>query len=183
LKKEISIILEEVNGVFNKMDVGATELLLQQLQPATRVFIVGEGRSGFMAKAFAMRLMHLGLNVFVVGETITPSLAKGDLIIAISGSGSTNSVISVAAKGRDIGCKVFSITTNNQSDLANVSNEVLVIPAATKNRLNHETKSVQPLSSLFDQCVHVLCDAVCLNYSLSQSISHELTYSKHSNVE
>ncbi|MFC9601193.1 6-phospho-3-hexuloisomerase [Peribacillus butanolivorans] len=183
MKKEISIILEEVNGVFKKMNVGATELLLQQLQPATRVFIVGEGRSGFMAKAFAMRLMHLGLNVFVVGETITPSLAKGDLIIAISGSGSTSSVISVAAKGRDIGCKVFSITTNNQSDLANVSNEVLVIPAATKNRLNHETKSVQPLSSLFDQCVHVLCDAVCLNYSLSQSISHELTYSKHSNVE
>ncbi|MFD6438739.1 6-phospho-3-hexuloisomerase [Peribacillus sp. NPDC060186] len=183
MKKEISVILEEVNGVLHKIDGRSTDLLLKQLQPDTRIFIVGEGRSGFMAKAFAMRLMHLGLNVFVVGETITPSLSKGDLIIAISGSGTTNSVISVATKGRDIGCKVFSMTTNEQSELANVSDEVLVIPAATKNRLNHETKSVQPLSSLFDQCVHVLCDAACLNYSLSQSISHELTYSKHSNVE
>ena len=132
-----------------------------------------------MAKAFAMRLMHLGLNVYVVGETITPSIAKGDLTIAISGSGSTKSVISVAENG----CRVISITTNDQSDLAHVSHEILLIPAATKNRLEHETKSIQPLSSLFDQCVHVLCDAVCLDYSLTQSISHELTYSKHSNVE
>ncbi|MFY0783081.1 6-phospho-3-hexuloisomerase [Peribacillus simplex] len=183
MKKEIAVILEEVNGVFHKMDGTETDELLKQLQSDNRIFIVGEGRSGFMAKAFAMRLMHLGLNVYAVGETITPSIAKGDLIIAISGSGSTKSVISVAEKGREMGCKVFSITTNDQSDLANVSHEVLLIPAATKNRLDHETKSVQPLSSLFDQCVHVLCDAVCLDYSLTQSISHELTYSKHSNVE
>ncbi|CAH0295566.1 3-hexulose-6-phosphate isomerase [Peribacillus sp. Bi96] len=183
MKKEIAVILEEVNGVFHKMDEGATDLLLKHLQSETRVFIVGEGRSGFMAKAFAMRLMHLGLNVYVVGETITPSIAKGDLIIAISGSGSTKSVISVAEKGREIGCRVFSITTNDQSDLAHASHEILLIPAATKNRLGHETKSIQPLSSLFDQCVHVLCDSVCLDYSLTQSISHELTYSKHSNVE
>ncbi|AOH56637.1 hypothetical protein ABE28_019900 [Peribacillus muralis] len=123
------------------------------------------------------------MGVYVVGETITPSIAKGDLIIAISGSGSTKSVISAAAKGREIGCTVFAITTNDQSELARVSHEVLVIPAATKNRLSHETKSVQPLSSLFDQCVHVLCDAVCLDYSRNESISHELAYAKHSNME
>ncbi|PJN91516.1 6-phospho-3-hexuloisomerase [Bacillus sp. mrc49] len=183
MKKEIAIILTEVNGVFRNMDEDATDLLVNSLQPEQRIFITGEGRSGFMAKAFAMRLMHLGLNVYVVGETITPSIANGDLIIAISGSGTTKSVVSVAMKGREIGCKVFAITTNDQSELANVSDEVLVVPAATKNRLSHETESVQPLSSLFDQCVHVLCDAICLDYSLSQSISHQSTYSKHSNIE
>ncbi|WP_285769431.1 6-phospho-3-hexuloisomerase [Peribacillus sp. SI8-4] len=183
MKTEIATILSEVNGVFRNMDEAATDLLVKSLQPDQRIFITGEGRSGFMAKAFAMRLMHLGLNVYAVGETITPAIAKGDLIIAISGSGMTKGVISTAAKGREIGCKVFAITTNDQSGLAKVSHEVVVIPAATKNRLMHETKSVQPLSSLFDQCVHVLCDAVCLDYSLSQSISHELTYAKHSNIE
>lgn len=40
------------------------------LEDAKNIFVMGAGRSGFVAKAFAMRLMHLGYNVYVVGKTV-----------------------------------------------------------------------------------------------------------------
>ena len=36
-----------------------------------RIFLLGEGRSGLVARSFAMRLMHLGFDVYVFGEVVT----------------------------------------------------------------------------------------------------------------
>ena len=46
-----------------------------------RIFIAGVGRTGLMMKSFSMRLMHLGLKVFYIGETNTPKINHKDLII------------------------------------------------------------------------------------------------------
>jgi 6-phospho-3-hexuloisomerase len=54
---------------------------------AKRIYVTGAGRSGFIAKAFGMRLMHLEFESYVVGETITPALSGGDTLVAFSGSG------------------------------------------------------------------------------------------------
>ncbi len=37
-----------------------------------RIFVTGLGRTGLMARGFAMRLMHLGRRVYHVGDVITP---------------------------------------------------------------------------------------------------------------
>ncbi len=76
------------------------------LNAAQRVFVAGEGRSGFMAKAFAMRLMHLGLPVHVVGETTTPSVADGDVVVGVSGSGTTAGTVRVAEQAVKVGAAV-----------------------------------------------------------------------------
>ena len=52
----------------------------------TTIFLAGAGRSGFVAKSFAMRLMHLGFYVYVFNETIAPPVQDGDIIIIISKS-------------------------------------------------------------------------------------------------
>jgi 6-phospho-3-hexuloisomerase len=46
----------------------------------------------------AMRFMHLGYTVFI-GETNTPAILEGDLLVA-SGSGTTSSVVSSAEKAK-----------------------------------------------------------------------------------
>src|SRR5688572_30096616 len=91
-------ILSEIQNVINQINEESLQNVASVLVNAKRIFVIGEGRSGFMGKSFAMRLMHLDANVFAVGETITPSIAKGDVLIAVSGSGKTKSVVWTAEK-------------------------------------------------------------------------------------
>ena len=86
------------------------------------VFVTGAGRSGLAAKTFAMRLMHLGVSAYVVGETISPAIYEDDCIIAISGSGETNTIVSASEIAKNRGSKVFTLTCM-QSKLCRMSNE------------------------------------------------------------
>src|SRR5690606_4733111 len=63
------------------------DALVEALRPGRRIYLSGFGRSGLVARAFAMRLMHLGLDAAVVGETATPAIRTGDLLIVLSSSG------------------------------------------------------------------------------------------------
>lgn len=95
-----------------------------------RRFIIGSGRTGFMMKNFAMRLMHLDIGeVYVIGETITPAIeGKNDLIIAGSGSGSTMEVVNPVKVAKEIGATVISLTSDKNSPLAQTSDAVIYIP-------------------------------------------------------
>ncbi|MBV7507908.1 6-phospho-3-hexuloisomerase [Bacillus sp. sid0103] len=179
----IPTILSEVETVLSQVKEEELHELATQLQKAKRIFIIGEGRSGLMAKSFAMRLMHLGATVYVVGETITPSIAEGDILVAVSGSGTTKSVVWTAEKTQSLGCSVIAVTTNPESSLAAGATKILHVPAATKYRRENELKTIQPLGSLFDQCVHILFDTICLLYSNLNDVDHTAAFGRHSNLE
>jgi 6-phospho-3-hexuloisomerase len=179
---KIRSILQELLVVLDRPELEGweeiTELLLGR-----RIFVVGEGRSGLMGKSFAMRLMHLGAEVYVVGETITPSIASEDVLIAVSGSGTTKQVVWSAIKAKEQGSTVVAVTTDRSSQLGVLADNILHIPAATKYRKNAESKSIQPLGSLFDQSAHILFDAICLQYASVQSEDNDSAQQRHSNME
>ena len=83
---------------------------------ADRIFVAGAGRSGFVARAFANRLMHMGLTVFFVGEPTTPAIKAGDLLVIGSGSGETGSLVVMAQKAKKIGASVITVTTSGSFD-------------------------------------------------------------------
>ncbi|OAS89497.1 MULTISPECIES: 6-phospho-3-hexuloisomerase [Metabacillus] len=176
-------IFLEIQGVLSQIKEENLQEIATKLVDAKRIFVIGEGRSGFMGKSFAMRLMHLNANVFSVGETITPSIAEGDILLAVSGSGTTKSVVWTAEKAKELNCQVIAVTTNSESPLAAASSDVLHIPAATKYRADGEIQSVQPLGSLFDQSVHIVFDSICLIYSNLKEYGHNEAFSRHSNLE
>ncbi|WP_223594086.1 6-phospho-3-hexuloisomerase [Neobacillus bataviensis] len=179
----IQTILKEVETVISQVEEGQLETLASELHQAKRIFIIGEGRSGLMAKSFAMRLMHLGATVYVVGETITPSIEQGDLLVAVSGSGTTKSVVWTSEKTQSIGCSVMAVTTNPESPLAAASTHILHVPAATKYRRENELQTIQPLGSLFDQSVHILFDTICLLFGKLNEVDHSQAFGRHSNLE
>ncbi len=179
----IQTILKEVEMVVNQVQEEQLQSLTSELKKAKRIFIIGEGRSGLMAKSFAMRLMHLGETVYVVGESITPSIQEGDLLVAVSGSGTTKNVVWTSEKTQSLGCTVIGVTTNSESPLALASTHLLHVPAATKYRRENELKTIQPLGSLFDQSVHILFDTICLQYGKLNEVDHTQAFGRHSNLE
>jgi 6-phospho-3-hexuloisomerase len=179
----VRVVLGEIEGALAKVDRGEIEDLAATLADAGRVFVAGEGRSGFMAKAFAMRLMHLGVTVHVVGETTTPSIGDGDTVVAVSGSGTTAGTVRAARQAGDVGADVRAVTTDRDSELASLSSGVLLVPAATKHRRPGEASTVQPLSSLFDQATHVVLDVVCLRLAERRGVDNASARAAHANTE
>ena len=172
----------EIGGVLSQISAGEAEALLEALMAARRVYVTGEGRSGLVARTFAMRLQHLGLVSYVIGETICPALAAGDLLLAVSGSGKSAGTLVVAEGARKAGARLAAISATRDNPLAKMCDLVLVVPGATKHEAAGEAKSIQPLSSLFDQSQHVVQDAltVLLGQRLEQGKAE--MKAKHANV-
>ena len=107
------LILEKITGILEATEESYDEKLTAMLDEAARIFIAGAGRSKLVGNFFAMRLVHGGYNVNVVGEIVTPSIQEGDLLIVISGSGETEQLVAFTKSAKKIGAKIM----HNQNQL------------------------------------------------------------------
>ncbi|MCA0972154.1 6-phospho-3-hexuloisomerase [Halobacillus litoralis] len=184
MKETMQTVVREIDHVLSQISEQEATDLSKELLKAKRIFVTGEGRSGFMGKAAAMRLMHGGFDVYVTGETITPSIAEGDLLLAISGSGTTTSILHQVESAKKASSRVALVTTNPDSPIGRESDVHIQVPAATKKRLAHEPETIQPLGNQFDQTVHLLLDAIII-YTLQHgsSLTHDEMTANHANME
>lgn len=182
LRADLPMISEENTQLANKINIEEIASLAILIQHAKKIFVIGAGRTGLMMKAVAMRLMHLGLNVHVVGETTTPAIQEGDLLIAASGSGTTSSIVKAAEKANGVNAQVIAISTTNDSPLAKVSTLVVLIPAAQKQDF-HGAISHQYAGSLFEQSVLFVGDAVFHAIWQLSNIPAEIMWKQHANME
>lgn len=175
----LDIILNEIKSVLSNVDRRQLDNIVDCIDKNIKIFIDGEGRSGLMGKGFAMRLMHLGYVVYSVGETITPAVQKGDIYFSVSGSGESEHVVLNTKKAKEKGCFIIAVTSKKDSSIATLADKVLIVPGTTKGDSGDERKSVQLLSSLFDQCLHIVLDALCLKLSERDKISNSEATSRH----
>ena len=181
----IDRILEEVVDCVRQV---STECLTQAealIESTSRIFVAGAGRSGLCMRAFGMRLMHLGKTVYVVGETTTPSIAATNLLILGSGSGRTASLVVMAEQARRLGAQVLLFTTDAQSPLGMSSNLQVVIPAPSFRVVDefHDCMSVQPLGTLFEQSMLIVCDSLILGLMGQTGFSAAQMFENHANLE
>lgn len=176
-------VQDEIHGVLLQISTSALEDALDLLLDAPRVYVTGEGRSGYMAQAFAMRLMHLGLTAHFLGDTCTPAVAAGDLVVGVSGSGNSASTVRALATAEQVAATTLAVTSAPKSPLACGATMTLLIPAATKHRRPGEASTVQPLSGLFDQCTHLVLDAICLVIATRSGVHNDSAFRAHSNME
>ncbi|MEM0004766.1 MAG: 6-phospho-3-hexuloisomerase [Desulfurococcaceae archaeon] len=168
------------------------DTLLNSRKEGRKIFVIGAGRSGLVAKAFAMRLMHMDFDVYVVGETIMPPMKKGDVLIAISGSGRTRTVVSVAEAAKSIGAKVIALTTYPDSPLAKLADIVVRIPGRTKLAIEEDYiirqvrghhEPLAPLGTLFEVTTLVFLDGVVVELMSKLGITEEDMKERHANIE
>ena len=168
-KRIMQEIARHVAKTTEELDDSEVENMIKLIRKANRIFVIGAGRSGLTARAFAMRLVQLGLTAYVVGETITPGMNKKDLLIAVSGSGETSSVVSATKIAKSIGVKVLAITSYPKSSIGKISDYVMKIKGKTKidiekNHLKHQIEgihsSLTPLGTMFEDTTQIFFDGV-----------------------
>lgn len=178
----VQMILKEQASVVRSFSLAALEEIETPIKEAASIFLTGAGRSGFMVKAAAMRLVHLGYSVHVVGETTTPAITENDLLISVSGSGTTTSIVKAAEIANKIGAVVVAFTTNKDSKLSTLANHLVIIPAAGKQEHDNNL-SYQYAGSLFEQSFLIIFDAFIHFLWKQSNESAEEVYVRHANIE
>lgn len=156
-----------------ELDLEKVEQFIQLILDSKnkKIFVVGQGRSGFVGRAFALRLMNMGLTVYFLGETITPAAEKNDLLIAISGSGTTKITLTASSTAKEIGTKVVAITSYPESTLGNISDLTVPLGGRTKfgwpteedylvRQILGESETLSPLGSIFENNCMVFLDSM-----------------------
>ena len=188
------LMASKIRSIANGISDQATEKFIRELLNAKRVYVVGAGRSGLVAKAFAMRLMHLGLQAYVVGETITPALNRGDVIVIFSGSGRTNTVADLAETAKQIGGRICLITSNADSRIGKIADSIVIIEqhrdAVTDEAAEFEVrqmmgdhKSFAPLGTLFETASMIFADAVISRMMEITKTDESALKNRHTNIE
>ena len=170
MKTSIRAILDNIESAQEYLDEEAIEKFEDIIINSKNIFVTGAGRSGLAAKAFAMRLMHLGLSAYVVGETISPAIYEDDCIIAISGSGETNTIVSAAKIAKNRGSKVLALTSYPDSTLGQLCDSFILVKGRTKKEVDDENyikrqihgnyTSLTPLGTAFELTTLVFLDAI-----------------------
>lgn len=175
-------IMDEHRRLIASIKSDEIAALMPAINKANAIFLMGAGRTGLMMKASAMRLMHLGYKVYVVGETTTPAINKGDLLIAGSGSGTTGGIVRAAEIAKGARASVVCFTTGPASPLATLADYTVTIPAAQK-QARDEDVSKQYAGSLFEQSLLLSFDALIQAlWDMDGSTASEL-WKRHANME
>jgi len=192
IRKAMRDITEHIENVADIIKLEQVRGFVDAMIGANKIFIYGAGRSGLVGKAFAMRLMHLDFNVYVVGETITPAFEKGDLLIAISGSGETKSIVDAAQIARAEGGKIVTITSYADSTLGKLADVVVEIPGRTKEdvptdyiarQMLTKYKWVAPMGTLFEDSTMVFLDGVIALLMATFQKTEKDMKRKHATIE
>jgi 6-phospho-3-hexuloisomerase len=178
----LSLVRDEIAETAAQIDQKQLAGLAAQIGLADRIFVAGAGRSGLVLRMAAMRLMHLGLNVHVAGDTTTPAISSGDLLLVASGSGTTSGVVKAAETAARAGACLAAFTTNQGSPLAGLSDALVIIPAAQKTD-HGSSLSRQYSGSLFEQVLFLATESVFQTLWDNADEPAEQLWLRHANLE
>jgi 6-phospho-3-hexuloisomerase len=193
--QEMMLLMEsKIRAIANTISDEDVGKLLAELLRAKRVYVIGAGRSGLVAKAFAMRLMHLGLQAYVVGETITPAMKAGDAIVVFSGSGRTKTVADIAETAKELGAHICLITSNANSRIGKIADCIVIIEHQRDEvkddaqefeirQMMGEHKSFAPLGTLFETASMIFGDAVISRLMEITKTDESALKNRHANIE
>ncbi len=182
IARNLSLVTGEISDTVAK--IGEQELvdLASQIRSSGRVFVAGAGRSGLVLRMAAMRLMHLGLTVHVVGDTTTPAISSCDVLLVASGSGTTSGVVKSAKTASKIGARIAVFTTNPDSPLAGLADAVVIIPAAQKTDYGSSV-SHQYAGSLFEQVLFLATETLFQSLWENNATPAEELWRRNANLE
>lgn len=161
---DLDIKNELIFGIEN-ISADAVDQLAQLIasHKNNNVVCIGAGRMGFAIKGFAMRLGHLGLSAYFLGDTNVPRISQDDLVLFNTSSGETGSLIYYSKIASMAGVEICTITSNPESTLAKAANHCIVLPKLDTSAQLMKTFNEQMSSIFFDLTSHKLISMLSLS--------------------
>jgi 6-phospho-3-hexuloisomerase len=173
------LIIDKISGVLEATDDTYDVKLTQLLDNAKRIFIAGAGRSKLVGNFFAMRLVHGGYDVSVVGEIVTPSIKQGDLLIIISGSGETEQLIAFTKSAKKIGANIVLISAKSESTIGDLADAVFRIGSPEQ----YGKVKGMPMGTVFELSTLLFLEAIISHIIHDKGIPEEVMRERHANLE
>ena len=178
-------ILEEHRKVYEKLDQEGLRRFIDTVKAHERIFLIGVGRKGMATRAFAMRLMHMGKEIHWIWDDTTPSIQKGDLVIATLGDGQIGHINYICERAKEAGGFIYVVTGSPSGRTAReVADAVFFVPAAVYRGTDEVIPSSQPMGNLFEQCLLIVFDMIVMTIVEEvPELSFEKMANRHRNVE
>ncbi len=183
IKSTTKAIISEIDYVLDGIKEDEFKRFVTAIDSSKNIFVTGQGRSGLVARTFAMRLTHIGFSCHVVGDTTTPNIDEGDMLIVCSSSGTTSITCHIAGLAKRLNALVVVITAHPGSELSDYADLTIEIPASDTDQVIRSQRTAQFRSTLFEQACLVYLDAVIL--SLVRLLNREEVemMKRHANLE
>ncbi len=183
LKGDVAQILKEITFVLSEISEAQTDDLVKAIVKSKVIVVCGAGRVGMAVKGFGMRLGHLGLSAYALGDATVPSIKKGDLLLVSSGSGETQTIYDIVLRAKENGAKIALVTGNPESRMGKMADVIVLLTAPSKTKPVAGFTSVQPMTTLNEQCIGIFFDAVVLRLMKKMKETHATMWARHSNLE
>ena len=149
--------IERQNQTLARINNDHLERLSNAIRVSRHIFLLGKGRTGLVVEMFAMRLVHLGYQAYIIGQSTTPKLTSEDLLILASCSGETEGILLAARQAHTAGGTVFAVTRGSGSQLADIADHVLIIPELPETNTTKKPSKIMQ-GTLFEQALLLTLD-------------------------
>ncbi|OEJ15773.1 sugar isomerase [Brachyspira hampsonii] len=179
-KDLVHTVIQENKKVLEMVKLDEIEVLLSEIEKAKTIQLYAMGRMQLSVRAFAMRLKHMGFDTYVVYDTTSPSIGKGDLLIDICGV--TNVELNVIKCAKEAGAKVGVLTAHPENEHGQLADFTVFIPGQIFGGDN-EVKSIQPMASLLEQSMFLFTDIMVMMLIDRNNIDVSKMHKRHTNLE
>jgi len=179
-RQSLDYIQHKIKDILDEVTKKDIDKIIASFFEANRIFVYGAGRSGLVSKAFAIRLVHLGFQTFVIGETIGAPVKKGDLVFIVTGTGETIPAVMTAEIARNIGAKLVVVTEEKNSRITKFADIAIVLSAKCKDE---ERKQLAPLGTLFEASAWILLDSIISELMKSKGETEASMRSRHATLQ
>ena len=176
-------VVDEIARVMAQVEHAEVERFIDELLSADKVFIIGVGRGFLALQAMGRRLAHLGIPIQGVGFVTEKAITDKDVLLVASGSGESVVPMTIANVAKNYNARIGLITSSQQSTIKSMANFVVHLPCPTKTNGTSGVQSIQPMSTLFDQSLHIFGDIVALMIQHRKEMNKDELWKYHANLE
>ncbi|HHX53095.1 MAG TPA: SIS domain-containing protein [Erysipelothrix sp.] len=183
MNTEVNLIIKELEESMSFISTEEIDFFIEKLQKSRRVIVVGVGRVMISLKSWVKRFNHLEVDINYFGSETEENVNEDDLIIIASSSGESLIPVSIAKKAKSLGTKVYYIGCTKDSSVFKMADYQLLLKGKTKFNLENEFESQQPMSTLFEQQLMILGDAIALRMIRLKDLDIDEIKLRHANLE
>ena len=176
----VQAVVDENRKVLEAVSEKQVGQLIEEIEKAKTIQLFAMGRMQASMRGFAMRLKHMGFDAYVVFDTTTPVIGKGDLLIV--NCAVTEIDLGIITRAKKAGARICIITAHPEYEQGKLADLCVLVPGQIFGT-KPELPSIQPMASLLEQALFLFEDIVVMMIIEKRQISMSEMQHRHTNLE